>query len=131
MAESARELRLYRQRHPDGFRVLNIDELEEVDVRKLLEGNTVDIVQHGVMVPSFLVPSLLEGLRESRYAGVTEMVAGEAEAYCARYLRMQMQTDRGIILSNDSDCLLYDIGDHGAVVFIYDISFTYQEGSHA
>ena len=108
------------------------DELEDerkVDVRRFLERRFDVLMQQGTMVPPppFLVPSVLEGLRGSRYEGVTEMVAGEAEAYCARHV----QRNGGIVLSNDSDCLLYDIGDRGTVVFLDDVSLVSQDGSDA
>ncbi|KAL4911640.1 hypothetical protein BDW74DRAFT_11327 [Aspergillus multicolor] len=53
-------------------------------------------------------------LQDFPWASKTIMVSGEADAYCAsaaRYLD-------SCVLSNDSDLVLYDLGDKGSVVFL-------------
>ncbi len=63
---------------------------------------------------SFLVPAVLEALRESViYKHVTEVVPGEADLYCAQYVNQY----GGIILTGDSDLLVHDLGADGAVCF--------------
>ncbi|KAI9370000.1 XPG domain containing-domain-containing protein [Aspergillus egyptiacus] len=48
------------------------------------------------------------------WAGLTAMVPGEADAFCAHVAKL---TD-SCILTNDSDLVLHDLGNHGAVVFL-------------
>lgn len=73
--------------------------------------------------PSFFVPSILETLRgHERYGLLTHLVPGEADPYCAR----DVEKSGGIILTSDSDLLLYDIGPEGSVVFFKDLQFDHQ-----
>ena len=70
--------------------------------------------------PAFLVPVVLEALTSSaRYSEQTRVIPGEADAYCAVYAR-QIE---GMILTNDSDLLLYDLGYTGSVAFFTDLEF--------
>ncbi|KAL4991565.1 XPG domain containing-domain-containing protein [Aspergillus falconensis] len=60
-----------------------------------------------------LLPHTID-LEDFPWASITTMVSGEADAYCAsaaRYIN-------SCILTNDSDLLLYDLGDYGSVVFL-------------
>lgn len=59
----------------------------------------------------FIVPAALDALRSSDFAPVTEFVLGEADAYCAKKAREV----GAIILTSDSDLLVYDIGSKGRV----------------
>lgn len=71
-------------------------------------------------VPPFLVPAILDGLRASeRYSGITYLVPGEADAFCAGYVRQH----GGTILTSDSDLLLYNLGPEGNVAFLKDVDF--------
>ncbi|KAL3420086.1 DNA replication initiation factor cdc45 [Phlyctema vagabunda] len=66
----------------------------------------------------FLVPAVLEALLQShKYAELTEVVPGEADLYCAKYLK----EDGGIVLTGDSDLLVHDLGTKGAVAFFREI----------
>ena len=68
--------------------------------------------------PSFLVPAILESLISSPYyRDVTEVVPGEADLYCAKYLKKH----GGVVLTGDSDLLVYDLGMDGAVSFFKDV----------
>ncbi|KAK0111502.1 hypothetical protein ONS95_001857 [Cadophora gregata] len=70
---------------------------------------------------SFVVPAILEALiSSSKYANITEVVPGEADLYCARYLKQ----DGGIVFTSDSDLLVHDLGLNGAVTFFSDIELT-------
>ena len=70
--------------------------------------------------PAFLVPVVLEALtRSARYSEQTRVIPGEADAYCAVHARQI----GGMILTNDSDLLLYDLGDAGSVAFFTDLEF--------
>jgi len=68
----------------------------------------------------FLVPTIIEALSQcKRYADVVEVVPGEADSYCADYVR----THGGVVLTGDSDLLIHELGD-GAVSFFKDIELT-------
>ena len=77
----------------------------------------------GLPPPTFLVPAVLDALRSSKYAPSTNLVPGEADIYCAR----AAQKDGGIILTSDSDMLVYDLGPSGAVAFLLDVKLTGEE----
>ncbi|KAL4993676.1 XPG domain containing-domain-containing protein [Aspergillus recurvatus] len=53
-------------------------------------------------------------LEDFPWASITTMVSGEADAYCASAARCM----DACILTNDSDLLLYDLGNYGSVVFL-------------
>ncbi|KAE9370782.1 hypothetical protein N431DRAFT_492812 [Stipitochalara longipes BDJ] len=66
----------------------------------------------------FLVPAILEALlQSSQYRDITEVVPDEADLYCAKYLSRH----GGIVLTGDSDLLVHDLGDDGAVSFFKDL----------
>ena len=68
--------------------------------------------------PPFLVPAVLEALRSSEcYNLITMVVPGEADLYCAGYLKSNI----GIVFTGDSDLLLHDLGLDGAVMFFKDL----------
>lgn len=62
---------------------------------------------------AFLVPAIIEAIQESEYASVTAVVPDEADPFCAG----GAYQSGGIILTSDSDLLVYDLGMHGAVAF--------------
>jgi len=66
---------------------------------------------HSLPPPPFLVPTIIETLRHSKYAHLTSVIPGEADTYCAQ----AAQQTGGTILSNDSDLWIYDLGPNGAV----------------
>lgn len=66
----------------------------------------------------FLVPAVLEGLvRSETYKDIVEVVPGEADLYCAKYVSEM----GGLILTGDSDLLVHDLGAEGAVSFFKDV----------
>jgi XPG domain containing len=75
-----------------------------------------------VLPPSpFLVPAVLEALlRSSQYQDITEVVPGEADLYCAKYLSQH----GGIVFTGDSDLLVHNLGKDGAVTFFKDIQYS-------
>ncbi|KAL8725248.1 MAG: hypothetical protein Q9166_007487 [cf. Caloplaca sp. 2 TL-2023] len=62
--------------------------------------------------PPILVPAVIGALITSKYTSVIEVVPGEADTYCASAARHE----GGMILTSDSDMLVYDIGKGGAVI---------------
>ena len=67
----------------------------------------------GLPPATFVVPAVLDALGTSRYAAIATVVPGEAEVYCATAAR----ENGGIILSNDSDLFVHDLGN-GAFVYL-------------
>ena len=77
-----------------------------------------------VPIPAFTVPAILEALRTSeQYSHLTHLVPGEADCFCADHV----SREGGALLTSDSDLVLYDLGQHGSVVFFNDIEITAQE----
>ncbi|MBE7179732.1 MAG: hypothetical protein INR71_00735 [Terriglobus roseus] len=66
----------------------------------------------------FVVPAVIEALRESGYRDVVRVVPGEADPYCAEDVRLH----GGFVVTGDSDLLVYDLGQVGGVVFLQDFS---------
>ncbi|KAL5332520.1 XPG domain containing-domain-containing protein [Aspergillus crustosus] len=58
--------------------------------------------------------------RSPAWAKLSTIVPGEADAYCAYAARLT----GCCILTNDSDLLLYDLGDNGSVVFLDSIELS-------
>jgi hypothetical protein len=65
----------------------------------------------------FLVPSVIEALANSRFAGETKVVPAEADTYCASFAK----ENGGTIITSDSDLLAYDLQPDGCVLLFKDI----------
>lgn len=65
---------------------------------------------------SFIVPALLDVLASSKYGVVTHVVPGEAETYCAQAARSHVATP--IVLSNDTDLFLHNLGPKGGFAYL-------------
>ena len=65
------------------------------------------------LITPFLVPLVIESLQTSRFLERTEIVPGEADAWCAAFAREHGAT----ILTNDSDLAMYNLGK-GQMVFL-------------
>lgn len=72
-----------------------------------------------------MVPAILDAISNSKYAAVTEVVPDEADPYCARAAK----ESGGIILTSDSDLLVYDLGEFGAVAFFSSLELRTGTGS--
>ncbi|OBT69235.1 hypothetical protein VE03_01982 [Pseudogymnoascus sp. 23342-1-I1] len=71
----------------------------------------------------FLVPAILEKLLASqRFQGITSVSPGEADLYCARYVKEH----GGTVLTGDSDLLVHDLGALGSVSFFKDLEVSEQ-----
>jgi len=69
--------------------------------------------------PPFLIPGVLEILRtDQKWGPLVEIVPGEADMYCAEYVRQH----GGIVLTTDSDLLVTDLGVDGGVSFFDDVT---------
>ncbi|TVY42383.1 hypothetical protein LOCC1_G005304 [Lachnellula occidentalis] len=66
----------------------------------------------------FLVPAVLEALVASEhYSSITEVIPAEADVYCAQFVK----DGGGVIITGDSDLLVHDLGQDGAVIFFGDL----------
>lgn len=66
----------------------------------------------------FIVPIVIDALGNSEaYKDLVEVVPGEADLYCGRYLKQH----GGLVLTGDSDLLIHDLGPDGSVSFFKDI----------
>lgn len=79
----------------------------------------------GLPAAPFLVPAALERLARSQFADVVEVVAGEADFFCAATARMS----GGFVVTGDSDLLVYDLGPDGGVVFLEQLELRPCDGS--
>ncbi|KFY11360.1 hypothetical protein V492_04511 [Pseudogymnoascus sp. VKM F-4246] len=71
----------------------------------------------------FLVPAILEKLLASqRFQSITSVSPGEADLYCARYVKEH----GGTVLTGDSDLLVHDLGTLGSVSFFKDLEVSEQ-----
>ncbi|KAL8645156.1 MAG: hypothetical protein Q9210_006865, partial [Variospora velana] len=77
--------------------------------------------------PAFLVPAVLDGLAESRYSSITDVVPAEADVYCA----LAAFKLGGTILTSDSDLLVFSIGPKASVVFFNTLSISALDGDPA
>lgn len=79
-----------------------------------------NISSHLAKLPAapFLVPTVIESLLQSgRYRSLVQVVPGEADQFCADYVRI----NGGTVMTSDSDLMVYDLGVEGAVVFFKDL----------
>lgn len=111
---SLKQMITFRETHRD-FQTLGHASISlSVDTKDLLRTSApVPTKYHGLPTAPFLVPAALDSLRDSQYANLVEIVPGEADPYCAAAAR----TSDGILLTSDSDLLVYDLGSKGAVAF--------------
>lgn len=82
-----------------------------MEIADILTSNRSRALFRDVPAAPFFVAAVLEAIGDSKYASITDIVPGEAETYCAARARQC----GGLILSNDSDLLIYDLGPDGAV----------------
>ncbi|KAF2764957.1 hypothetical protein EJ03DRAFT_355328 [Teratosphaeria nubilosa] len=77
--------------------------------------------------PAFLVPAVLEALRESQYRERTFVMPDEADKFCILTARLQCQQDPAskiAIFSNDSDLLVFDSGQQTKIIFFSELRFS-------
>ena len=84
-----------------------------IESRHLFGTFSVQSTSRGLPATPFLVPAVIEALGSSHHAETVEIVPGEADSYCAQATRRS----GGIILTSDSDLLIHNLGDSGAVAF--------------
>lgn len=101
---------------PNGFRVSRDSvQSSHVSASQVFDSTRCSQISTKVLPASpFLIPTILDSLSGSLYGAVTSVVLGEADIFCARAVS---EWD-GIVLTNDSDLLVYNLGTQGGVVFL-------------
>lgn len=112
LGKSHQLLKIFRACHNNGFNVQDKGfNQHQSPLSQIFNYQTIGARHRCLPSAPFIVPAALDALRSSDFASVTELVPGEADAYCARKAREV----GAIILTSDSDLLVYDIGPKGRV----------------
>ncbi|KAI9881630.1 MAG: hypothetical protein M1830_000195 [Pleopsidium flavum] len=117
-----KQLVTYRSTHSGTFKASEtVPVPRPVEVWKLFDdAHPVPIHFSALPASPFLVPAVIEALVHSHYGGITEVVPGEADTFCA----IRARTCGGIVLSSDSDLLVGDLGMDGSVSLFRDLTLT-------
>ena len=117
LSDSLKTLKKYIVRDSDGSENVQepYDSGPAIPSHVFEAGSPAPITFRGMIAPPFLVPAVLDAIACSKYAAVSVTVPGEADVYCAKAAR----EGGGIILTNDSDLFVHDLGSHGAFSLIY------------
>jgi hypothetical protein len=115
------KMQKYRANHPVPIRNGSCTHFEDLHARCGIKVFGMDVPTPAKlkMLPAlpFLVPSVIEAIQASRYGRVTAVVPGEADVYCATYAC----SHGAMIITSDSDLLVYDLGPNGSVALLRDI----------
>lgn len=122
-----KQLVISHRTSPNGFNVSRASALSPpVSASQLFDSTCCSQLSTKVLPASpFLIPAILDSLSGSLYAAITSVVLGEADIFCAR----AVSEWGGIILTNDSDLLVYKLGKQGGVVFLDQIEFREVHGT--
>jgi hypothetical protein len=111
-----RRLNDYYHASPAPFRVSSL--APETNSKSLLDRTARRSNSTNFPAAPFLVPAIMNALGDSEtYKAVLEVVPGEADLYCGRYLKQH----GGLVLTGDSDLLVHELGINGSVGFFQDI----------
>ncbi|GAP91966.1 putative DNA replication initiation factor cdc45 [Rosellinia necatrix] len=116
LLDQSRIMRDLLNTHPYGSPKLPADAFDIVKSEIALTHN----IHHRrwLPLPPFLVPAVIEILRSCQTWGpLVEVVPGEADMFCAEDVRRH----GGVILTNDSDLLITDLGRDGTMSFLHDL----------
>lgn len=111
---------------------------QKVDIEKVLWQNpsrSTSTSSVSVRIPPaapFIVPSVLEHLRKTKWTAVTMLVPGEADLYCAAAaaaLITSQNPQRLCILTNDSDLVLYSATRDAHIVLLHTLGLDTSKGS--
>lgn len=114
---SLRKLSEYRQRYVDASICKKVKEDGQQQPSSVVfqSGNTsTPSYFRGIPPATFIVPAVLDAIFASKYAAVCTVVPGEAEVYCAAAAKQS----GAIVLSNDSDLFVHDLGFNRSFVFL-------------
>lgn len=104
-------------RNGDGSQILQnaCDSGPETPIHVFEAGSPMPNTFRGTIAPPFLVPAVIDAIFSSKHAAVSVIIPGEADVYCAKAAR----DGGGIVLTNDSDLFVHDLGSHGAFSLIH------------
>ena len=116
-----------RRSHPDAFKCPEGDQFEQSEDPHQVRARVLTTSPstfsssgyRGTETVPFLVPAVIHALKDSKYAEATQVVPGEADPFCAQRARER----GGMILTSDSDLLVYDVGAQGHVAFFDSVDF--------
>jgi hypothetical protein len=110
---SARDLCTFHATFLDGFHVPKYaNNLSSITASQLFDPLlSIPLHLRGLPTAAFLVPAVIDAIQQSEYVSITAVVPDEADPFCAG----AACENGGIILTSDSDLLVYNLGTHGAV----------------
>ena len=121
--QAGKRLENYHASYDTGVPPSQSNDLDSSETPLFVQRNPAISGHLNVPDPSFLVPAIIEALAASdAYGSLTRVAPGEADSYCAYHV----QKYGGVILTSDSDLLLYDLGRDGSVVWLEDIELQEQ-----
>ncbi|KAI1352414.1 hypothetical protein F5Y01DRAFT_280032 [Xylaria sp. FL0043] len=115
----SRSMKALLNSHPHGSTKMPEDAYEAIKGGIVL-AQAPDSSSHSRWLPRspFLIPAVVEILKSCHTWGpLVEVVSGEADMFCAEDVRRY----GGVLLTNDSDLLITDVGPDGNVSFFSDI----------
>ncbi|CAD6566988.1 MAG: hypothetical protein ASARMPREDX12_009207 [Alectoria sarmentosa] len=114
--DSLKNLKKYLVRNGDGSKKVPEEPYDSCPTPSHVfeAGSPTPITFRGMIASPFLVPAVLDAISCSKYAKVSVVVPGEADVYCAEAAR-----NGGIVLTNDSDLFVHDLGSHGTFSLIH------------
>ncbi|KAI1272939.1 hypothetical protein F5Y07DRAFT_378338 [Xylaria sp. FL0933] len=115
----SRSMKALLNSHPHGSTKIPEDSYEAIKGGVVL-AQAPDSSSHSRWLPRspFLIPAVVEILKSCHTWGpLVEVVPGEADMFCAEDVRCY----GGVLLTNDSDLLITDVGSDGNVSFFSDI----------
>lgn len=118
-----KQLALYHEAWPQVIPSGNAQQKPKGRRSSMFDHKSSAVVSGHVPAIPFLVPAILEKLLASeRFQGITSVSPGEADLYCARYVKEH----GGTVLTGDSDLLVHDLGTRGSVSFFKDLEVSEQ-----
>ncbi|OAF58906.1 hypothetical protein VC83_06115 [Pseudogymnoascus destructans] len=118
-----KQLALYHEAWPQVIPSGNAQQKPKGRRSSMFDHKSSAAVSGHVPAIPFLVPAILEKLLASqRFQGITSVSPGEADLYCARYVK----DHGGTVLTGDSDLLVHDLGALGSVSFFKDLEVSEQ-----
>lgn len=116
-----KELCALRASSPVGLKLASSsDESRQLTNGHLFSSDTSYRGLHIFSAAPFLVSAVLDALKSSRFADRVKLVPDEADVYCANYAKRH----GGVVLTNDSDLAVHDLGRDGEMAFLDSLQLT-------
>ncbi|KIW20308.1 hypothetical protein PV08_00883 [Exophiala spinifera] len=115
MEKLRQQLEMYRKTFPE---LPILPTLPRIDHGKALWSTPIISSRKlALPAPPFMVASVIECLRTSRWRDIVQVVPGEADIFCA----ILAKTSGGAIMTNDSDMAVHDLGSEGRIVLLHSL----------